>query len=166
MLKLTGYGIVKLSRDVGSDRFHRLLLSLCSHGRVLTFAQIGANDGVRFDGLYEFVTTHNCRGIVVEPLGIYYQKLKENYAVYPDIHSIKIAVHATELQSTMYHVDPEKLGRLPGWSQGIGSLDPNHHKKTDILADCIVTEEVECLHLMELFQIYKISELDLLQIDV
>src|SRR4029079_11847609 len=78
LLAPTGYRIERMSR------FARELQSLTRRPeRRLKFVQIGASDGVRFDGLYGFVTRHPCSGIVVEPLPDVFERLRVNYADYP-----------------------------------------------------------------------------------
>jgi hypothetical protein len=44
--------------------FHRLLRT---HGR-FKFVQVGAHDGIQFDGLFRLVTAHRLPGLVLEPL--------------------------------------------------------------------------------------------------
>lgn len=130
------------------------------------FIQVGANDGVKFDGLYEFVSSHKCRGLVIEPLKVYFDSLEKNYASFPDITAIHRAIHHSEQKVMLYHVNPEKIDSLPEWSQGLGSLDPDHHKKSNTPSEYIIEEEVECTHLMQLVREYNFSHLNLLQIDV
>jgi len=129
------------------------------------FIQIGANDGVNFDSLYKHVTTANCRGIVVEPISIYFQKLKTNYKNYPNIIPVNLAVHKALKKAHMYHVDPKTLDRHPDWASGIGSLDPEHHKRAGLLCDDLLAEEVPCMHLMELIKIYDFDGVNYIQID-
>ena len=47
------------------------------------FIQIGANDGVRADESYDFITKNNLKGIVVEPLSDMFEKLCQNYIEHP-----------------------------------------------------------------------------------
>lgn len=44
-----------------------------------SFIQVGANDGVSFDYLFEIVTNRNSKGIVIEPIKEYYDELVKNY---------------------------------------------------------------------------------------
>jgi len=37
------------------------------------FIQVGANDGVSFDFLYDFLIKRNSKGIVIEPIKEYYE---------------------------------------------------------------------------------------------
>lgn len=134
--------------------------------KTLTFVQIGANDGVRFDDLYDFVTHRNSQGLVVEPIKFYFEKLKQNYAAYPSITPVNMAIHSQDKTATIHYVDPSKSSELPEWTEGMGSLNPDHHKKGQIDSAHMISEQVACCSLMELFDTYHINNLDLLQIDV
>ena len=61
-LKPYGYEIKKV------DKFKQLLTEVYKKSDNFKFIQIGANDGVRFDDLYDFVSQRRCSGLVVEPL--------------------------------------------------------------------------------------------------
>lgn len=50
-----------------------------SLGRPLSFIQIGASDGLRWDPIREFVIRDRWQGIFVEPLPSMFQALKNNY---------------------------------------------------------------------------------------
>lgn len=80
-------------------------------------------------------------------MSFYFNKLSYNYSNYPDIKPIKYAIHSTKKKATIHYVDPNRLSTLPKWAQGIGSLNPKHHKATEIPKDCIIEEEVDCVHL-------------------
>lgn len=148
------------------DHFRRILRRHYKATDDFFFVQIGANDGVSFDKLYDFVTTHACKGLVVEPLELYFERLKENYKDFPDIVPVKRAVHRTEKTALLHHVDPKKISQLPAWASGIGSMNPDHHKKSQTPSEHMIAEEVQCVHLMELLAQHHVDHIDLLQIDV
>lgn len=132
-----------------------------------SFVQIGANDGVQFDDLYDFVTSRKSKGLVVEPIKFYFDKLKQNYKKYPEIIPINLAIHATEQKAFIHYVDPDSLSMAPKWAEGIGSLDPEHYKKGmgKTPSECIISEEVSCITLMDLVRKHDLLKIDLLQID-
>lgn len=129
------------------------------------FIQIGANDGVSFDSLYRYVTTTNCKGIVIEPIGIYFQELVKNYRNHPEIIPVNVAVHKSLKKANMYFVDPTTLDEQPDWASGIGSLDPDHHRNAGIVCDRLITEVVQCVHLMDLIKTYELETVNYIQID-
>ena len=159
ILKNFGYVINRF------DLFAEFLNAKYESSPNFTFIQVGANDGVNFDYLYDFVTSRKSTGVVIEPLDYYFGTLAKNYEKFPDITPLKCALHATEKEASMHYVDPAKLHLLPKWSQGIGSLDSEHHKKTDTPSEHIISEKVECRNLMSIIEEYQFDELTLLQID-
>ena len=86
ILRKIGYEIVRYSR------FPSVLKQELKNDPDFFFVQIGANDGVRFDNLYNFVTNNNCKGLVVEPIKDYFERLALNYRDYPDIIPVNVAV--------------------------------------------------------------------------
>lgn len=130
------------------------------------FVQIGANDGVSFDDLYKFVTTHTCRGLVVEPLKDMFEQLKVNYENFPEIIPINKAIHPSEKSIIIHRVAADKAGSLPDWAKGIASINPQHHLRSSIPTECMTTERVDAIDLKTLFTEHAIDHIDLLQIDV
>ena len=159
LLKKFGYEIVKISR------FADLLDQRYQAAPDFTFVQIGANDGIRFDNLYAFVTEHQCRGVVVEPLPDFFERLALNYKDCPRIKPIRAAVHPSQRKCKLYRVDPKRLHELPPWAAGIASFDPNHHRRSRTPDEFIIEEEVDALPLMELIENCGFTKLDLLQTD-
>lgn len=159
-LRAFGYEITKVSK------FCVALEHTYNTSSDFVFVQIGANDGISFDELYQFVTTHKCRGLVVEPLKDMFEQLKNNYKDYPAIIPVNKAVHPTEKSIVIYRVAPDKTTELPEWAKGIASVDPQHHLRSAIPAECMVTEQVDAVDFMTLLSDHKIKHIDLLQIDV
>jgi FkbM family methyltransferase len=156
----SGYRIERISR------FERELQSLTRRTeRRLKFVQIGANDGVRFDGLYGFVTRHPCSGIVVEPLPDVFERLRANYADYPLIVPINKAVHETAGVLPLFRVAPDAFARYSGWAPGIASFDRSHLLRHGIAPVDIIEQPVACTPLMQLLQDTATLDADLLQID-
>jgi FkbM family methyltransferase len=145
--------------------FKRQLQSLLSNKEHLKFVQIGANDGIRFDGLYEFVTQHGCAGIVVEPLPDLWERLRFNYSDYPRIKPIQAAVHETAAVMPIYRVSPQGLTSLPDWSRGLASFSREHLLTHGVPPELIVCEHVPCVPLMKLLSDNDCMDADFIQID-
>ena len=154
-----GYRIERLSR------FRHELTPLSRRPGGFKFAQIGANDGVRFDSLYEWVTVHPCSGIVVEPLPDVFERLRMNYADYPRIVPVNKAIHESARSVPLFSVNPAALPAYPGWASGIASFDRDHLIRHRIAVADISMRLVECVTLMELLESHDLLDLDLLQID-
>ena len=131
------------------------------------FIQIGANDGKTYDPLFQFITRHHdkVRGILVEPMGDAFDELIQTYRKYSDILKINVAIHNSEEEMTIYKVDPQKLNRLPKWCKGIASFNEHHHKLSGTPTDCIIPEKVKCISFDKLLDKFKVTKIDLLQID-
>ncbi|WP_411768216.1 FkbM family methyltransferase [Winogradskyella sp. A3E31] len=166
-------GIRKILKKIGRGyRFYNQKLDVdkvisqnFKVGKSFSFVQVGANDGVSFDNLYEVVTKRKSKGLVIEPLEEYYTQLVENYKVYPEIIPIKKAVHPTASQITIYKVAKSALHKYPDWVKGIASVDPKHHLKINVASEDMEKEEVSCMPLMALIKNSGMLNLDYIQID-
>lgn len=130
------------------------------------FIQVGANDGVRFDGLYQKVTAVNAAGIVIEPLPRYFRRLAANYEDYPGVRPLNVALHPTLTRVEIFHVDSDKAETLPPWTHGIGSVDRNHHRRSGTSADCMTSTTVDAMTFAAVLDRFDVRRIDLLQIDV
>jgi FkbM family methyltransferase len=129
------------------------------------FVQIGANDGVFQDPIWEFVTRNDVAGLVVEPLPDVFEQLAANYRPYPKVTAVNTAIHASLSAAEMYRVDPARLLNLEAWARGIGSFNRQHHVDAGVPADAMRTETVPCMTLEALLQQHGVEAIDLLQID-
>jgi len=160
LLENWGYRIEKISR------FSVLLERLYRKTPNFKFVQVGANDGVSFDDLYEFVTTHYCAGLVIEPLPDVFEVLRLNYLHYPRIVPVNMAVHADQTTATLYRVAADKIAALEKpWAAGIASFSPKHALELGIPPELITEESVACAPLMEVLTRHGALDAQMLQID-
>ena len=147
--------------------FESCLYRLLEVKKNISFIQIGANDGVRFDPINKFIKVNkkNTSGIVIEPISNYFESLKITYKKYPKIKALNYAVHNTLKETIIYKVGKEHESKVPEFAIGIASFDPNHHKKTGIPSKYISKEKVKCISLNDLLIKEKILNLDVLLID-
>lgn len=147
---------------------HDALRLLASQNRDVFFLQIGANDGSQSDPLRNFVLKFGWRGILVEPVPLYYNTLETNYAeskglIFENIAISDMAGH----QEFHYLEDP--LGDLPEWARGLGSFyldevtsvripDRNPH-------DYLKTIQVPCLTVSDLLERHNHPDINLLLVD-
>jgi FkbM family methyltransferase len=131
------------------------------------FVQIGANDGVRADESYDFITRHQLPGVVVEPLSDMFKKLTENYNHHPQIKKVNKAIHSSARTMPLYRIKND--ADVPDWCHGIASFDKEHllsgSKKIPQLEKYIIEESVDCISLDELLVQTKINQISFLQID-
>ncbi|MFC6876102.1 FkbM family methyltransferase [Flavobacterium myungsuense] len=130
------------------------------------FIQVGANDGVSFDFLFDFIVLRDSQGIVIEPVKDYFSELVANYGNFNKIIKINKAVHPFLNRVVINKISPLAIEKYPDWVKGIASLDPEHHKKTFIDSKHILKEEVDADHLMNIInQHLSNKNLDYLQVD-
>ncbi len=171
----TNYHINKINPALNTDKGQRAVKINIEYflARVLLedehffFVQIGANDGVRADDSYNFITRHQLPGVVVEPLSDMFEKLSENYRHHPQIKKINKAIHSSAETMPLYRIKSD--ADVPDWCHGIASFDKAHllsgTKKVAHLEDYIVEESVACISLDELFAQTQTEHISFLQID-
>lgn len=130
------------------------------------FILAGANDGISHDFLYEFLNKRNSKGIAIEPVFEYYTALVKNYSHLKEVITVNKAIHANLSKVVIYKVDPKELPNHPAWASGIASLDPEHHKKSQIPSNVIIQDCVDASSLMDIItEYYSNPDFDYVQID-
>jgi FkbM family methyltransferase len=131
----------------------------------ISFIQVGANDGISFDNIYPFFKSRKCKGLLIEPLPYFFDRLKFNYADSPNIIPLNIALHPTAEKFDIYSVNPKELHKYPHWVSGIASFNKEHLIKNSVQESDLVIEAVTCKPLSTLIEEYELLKLDYLQID-
>ena len=150
--------VIKVSNKFGRGIFFKA--KILSSERILknnfaiqtnfNFIQIGANDGVSFDFLYDFVIQRKSSGVVVEPVLDYFKELEFNYRDFTNIIKINKAVHPIDKQALIYKIAQSSLSKYPEWVKGIASFDREHHKKLKIDSQDVLCITVEADNLMNI----------------
>jgi FkbM family methyltransferase len=136
---------------------------------VFSFIQIGANDGVSHDFLYEFISKKKkIKGLVIEPIKEYFEILKKNYEQYPEVTPVNIAIHSELKKVVLYKLASGNKKFAPDWATGIASIYPHIHINANIETDLMEEEIVIADTFMNLYNTYHdfISNVDFIQIDV
>jgi len=126
------------------------------------FIQIGANDGRRFDPIFDVVKSLKLTGLAIEPVKEYYKELVLNYKN-SNVKTLNKAIYEENKKISIYRVK-EDLD-LEEWTKGIASLNPKHHEKSKTKNEYIIEETVEGITFQKLFADYNVKNIDLLQID-
>ena len=174
LLQGTYYHINKVNPALNNKSKHNIRVNIeyflartLLENKDFFFVQIGANDGIRADDSYDFITRNRLQGIVVEPLKDMFEKLSENYADHHQIKKINKAIHSTAREMPLYRIKND--ANVPDWCHGIASFDKKHllsgTKKIPDLEKYIVEESVDCISLSELFEENAMSQISFLQID-
>lgn len=158
IFRKSGYEILKL----GNIDLLEPLIYYHYH-RDFFFIQIGANNGKRYDPIFNIAHELNLSGLVIEPIKTYFYELKKNYSSLNKIIPVNKAIYNKNLSLKMYrHIEDKEA---PDWVNGIASVDSEHYKKSGISKDKLIEEWVEAITFDKLIEDYKISHIDLLQID-
>jgi FkbM family methyltransferase len=145
----------------------------------LCVIQIGANDGITHDPIHKFIKRDNWKGVLLEPQSyVYTQYLSKIYKNNKDIHTLNAAISPQNGTQKLY-----KIGFCDmRWATGLASFQKEHLEnafsnglvkeqcqKYNIEipspAEQITTEEIMTISPESLLSKYKISKIDLLQID-
>jgi len=149
--------------------FESLLYRHLAVHKTLTFLQIGANDGIMNDPVYQFNLTNRdfVSGFVLEPLPDIFEKLVENYKCCLGIKPFNLAIHSSEPEMILHRVKKERAAEIPAFASGIASFDANHWKKTTLIpgADFMEQVKVRCVSFTDFIKSNAIDKLDLLLID-
>lgn len=157
----------KVNNVFNFNFFEDVLYQLIKKKNTVSFIQIGANDGKRFDPIYEFIkyNANKIQGFVIEPVKDYYQQLEITYKDFPLVKPLHYAIHNNLKETVIYKVGKQFESEVPEFALGIASFDKDHHKKTNIPSKFIVTESVKCKSLQEIIKEHKIEGLDILLLD-
>jgi FkbM family methyltransferase len=135
----------------------------------VAFLQIGAFDGRQSDPLYQFITRHHWRGVLVEPMPDAFARLQEAYRGEPQVQLRNVAIARENGTRNLYHLRRDAPG-LPTWAPMLASFDRDvvlrHGAQIPHISDLIETTEVRCLTLSTLLAETGLRQIDLLQIDV
>lgn len=145
------------------------------------FVQIGGYDGVSFDPLRKHIVGNDLPGVIVEPVPLYFDKLRALYANSTKVRPINCAVAEENGERTIWGFNPRAIerGLLPPHFGGIVSfVMEDLMKETGILAASAPDEEtmkvlrsqlrgvaVQCRTMDALLAEQKIERVDILQID-
>ena len=167
VLSRFGFGVYKINSAELFNFWNLLFLVLNEEGNV-RYLQIGANDGIMVDPMYEFVcrNQHRVSGLLVEPVGIYFQKLKSNYSEFLGIVAVQRAIHNFEKSMTMYVAKERRKNIQDSSVAGMSSFDKNHLLQHESLTETdIVEEQVQCSSVEEILQEHGFMDINVLVID-
>lgn len=159
--------LTALPRHKFFPTFHRLITGFLSEGDV-TCVQIGANDGLLEDPLYEFTHRPEFRALLVEPHPRYYRELVGLHADRPNITLANVAVGLKSGWADLHYVDYQE-GMWP-CIKGVASFNPDyvlkHADKVPDMATWLRRISVPTLTFSELLQRYHLAMPDVVVLDV
>ena len=149
-----------------SEKLKQCLDMLIWKGTVAVL-QIGAGDGRTGDYLHDFLTNHDCRALLLEPVEHIFQQLQNTYRDFDEIHCQQLAVAETAGKRDLYRVG--NLQGLEWWADQLASFNHSivmsHANDIPDLEDRLEVESVECVTAAELIERFSLSGTQLLAID-
>ena len=108
--------------------FNNLVNDLYEKKQNLSFVQIGTMDGITNDNMYSHIINKKMRGVLVEPIPYWFNKLKETYKNINYVSFENAAVSLSNGETNMFYVNPEKVKneKLPDWYNGHSSILYQH----------------------------------------
>ena len=141
------------------------LENLCRKKQLNSLIQIGANDGKRFDELNYFIKKYKIKSVLVEPIDIYFNELKNNYS---NLEYVKIENSAISVDNEiayLFAVNDEYIKKYDEHVKGLSSFDIKHLIKHGVKKKHIEKRKITSQSLLSLIDKYNIKELDLLYVD-
>ena len=134
------------------------------------FTIVGAMDGVNHDNTFKYAFKNkHWKGLLIEPMRDYFQKLNENYEYRENLIFENVAISDSEGYEYMLRI-PSKLiesGEVPSWSDGISTFYPEKNvMREEHLISKAVKEPVLCTTFENISNKHSIEKIDVLQIDV
>jgi len=130
--------------------------------------EVGANDGVIASKSRDLILSGNWRGLFIEPIKFYFDKLSETYAGNKNVELLNVAISNKEGQTKMYRINPKYL--VDGfYGHGVNSFNRDHsgiiRLENHFGKGSVIEETVTCYPLSKIFKDRNIQEIDLLIID-
>lgn len=131
------------------------------------FIQIGSNDGMNGDPIYDFILKWNWSGIKIEPVQYVFEKLEENFRNLPNIILENSAISRENNTQKFYYLKQDETA--PEWYSQLGSFSLEtvlkHGQWISDLQERLMSCDVACLTFEQLCQKYNVREIDVIHID-
>ena len=165
--KLIDKNLIKNSRLLSKNNLYSLdfiFEYLFENKMIKQLIQIGSNDGQRFDEINKYIKKYSTNCVLVEPIKIYFNQLKENYKNQDNVIFENLAVSVNNEINHLYKVKESKINNYDEHVKGITSFDKNHLIKHGVKSSHIEIEKVDSISIINLIDKYK-NKVDLMIID-
>ena len=132
--------------------------------------QVGSNDGVSNDPLYESILRHKRKSLLVEPIDYLADKLRLLHGGNPFVIVYEIAIHPSSNAVDFFHLSHDaqrQMGDLwKPWFDQIGSFSKQHLiKHSSSIESFIQKTSISCKTLNQLIVDNNVSSVSILHID-
>ena len=167
--KLVDKNYIKNNRIIENNTYltiNKVLNFLFSDNKINCLIQIGANDGLRFDILNQYIKKYKIKSILVEPIKKTFDDLVENYNNYNNVIFENVAISVNNQISHLYKINHSKEKKYRSEHfKGIMSFDKNHLIKHGVKKNHIIKEDVQSTSINNLIKKHNLDMVDLLFID-
>ena len=136
----------------------------------MTFIQVGANDGFTGDNIFWFIKYHLWSGILIEPVGYLFEKLKRTYKHCSNqLFFENVAISEKDEIKEFYYIENfQEDQQYPEWLKQLGSFKKEHVEWVEKAYPGLQmkAEKINCVLLTSLVEKYNYHNLDFLYIDV
>ena len=161
ILGIAGYKLIekekiKNERLISSKSYlkiDKLLDALFKDKKINNIVQIGANDGVRFDILNNYIKKYKTKSVLVEPIKENYEKLKKNYEDCNFMSFENSAISTDNEISFLYKVNKKYIKNYDDHIPGITSFDKEHLLKHGVKNRHIICENVSSINTLQLIKL-------------
>lgn len=167
--KLVDKNYIKNNKIIENNTYltiNKVLNFLFSDNKINCLIQIGANDGLRFDILNQYIKKYKIKSILVEPIKKTFDDLVENYNNYNNVIFENVAISVNNQISHLYKINHSKEKKYRSEHfKGIMSFDKNHLIKHGVKKNDIIKEDVQSTSISNLIKKHNLDMVDLLFID-
>jgi FkbM family methyltransferase len=136
-------------------------------GNPFFFVQIGANDGRIDDPIYKLISRYQLKGLLIEPVPDFFKSLVENYKDNTQLLFENSAIGNENGMSSFYKLRNDNP--FSAEARGLAGFDKDillkHEKFIPGVSQYIETISVKTITLQSLIDKYRLTHIDLLQVD-
>ncbi|TVR79982.1 MAG: FkbM family methyltransferase [Chitinophagaceae bacterium] len=151
------------------DNFDEIIINHIQPKNEFTFIQIGSNNGMSNDPLYDYIKKNKCKGVLIEPVSYLFKQLIANYKGVEGVYFENIAVSNTNSEKEFYIIKESDDDSLPIWYNQISSFKLETiltHKDYIPNIEQLITKQITpTITFHSIIEKYKFDELDILTID-
>ena len=166
--KLISKNHIKNLRAIGKKSNFKIkfvLDKIFQEFKIDSLIQIGANDGVRFDELNNYIKKYRINCVLVEPVSKYFEKLELNYKDYEFVKLENVAISNDSKEKNIYTVKDQFIDTYDDHINGINSFNKSHLIKHGVKEKHIESKNIKCTTIKNLIEKNNITKLKLLFID-
>lgn len=164
-----GYDIHRIRpfKNLEIDLLGLAIKALLHDGNPFFFIQIGANDGRIDDPIYKLISYYRLKGLLVEPVPDFFESLVENYKDNSQLLFENSAIGNENGTRSFFKL--KKDNPFPPEARGLAGFDKKillkHEKTLPGVSKFIETISVKTITFQSLIDKYRLTHIDLLQID-